>query len=57
MSNLKKIPGITLSGTTRDWEVTAYWFVKIVSFDGRKGLSGLYVIEDFEENREPVDRV
>ena len=32
MSNLKKMPGMVFSGTTRDCDVTAYWFVKMVSF-------------------------
>lgn len=34
MSNLKKMPGTERSLTVVDWDVTAYWFVMIVSEDG-----------------------
>ena len=29
MSYLKKMPGMVLGVTSRDWDVAAYWFVNI----------------------------
>ena len=34
MSNLKKRPGIVVSGTECDCDVTAYWFVRTVFLEG-----------------------
>lgn len=47
MSNLKKIPGTERSLTLWDWEVTAYWFVTIVSEDVESMFEG--EVEEEEE--------
>lgn len=49
MSNLKKMPGTERSLTVVDWDVTAYWFVIIVSEDDGESMMLEAEVEGEEE--------
>lgn len=49
MSNLKKMPGTERSLTVVDWDVTAYWFVIIVSEDDGESMMLVAEVEEEEE--------